>query len=233
MWHIWQTRPSAGPWSEWQNLGGSFAGAPVVAENLDGRLEIFATGQNNAVWHNRQTSPNGGFSGWNQLCDTWMQGSPSVGMNADGRLEVFACSTGLSSHIWQTAPSNGWSDWMYGLSAGPWWEAPSVASNADGRLEIFSIDETEFRDNGTDIGHNWQTAPNSSDWDADSNFLGGIWTGGPVVVRNADGRLEVFARGTDFRVYHIWQIEPNGGWSDWDKLGDWFVTDIGRTLIQK
>ncbi|MEX5711134.1 matrixin family metalloprotease, partial [Parafrankia sp. FMc6] len=34
----------------------------------------------------------------------------------------------------------------------------------------------------------------------------------PVVWSNADGRLEVFARGLDGALWHIWQIEAGGSW---------------------
>jgi acylphosphatase len=39
------------------------------------------------------------------------------------------------------------------------------------------------------------------------------------VDQNADGRLEVFAVGTDNALWHIWQTAPNGGWSGWASLG--------------
>ncbi|NMH96533.1 matrixin family metalloprotease [Pseudonocardia acidicola] len=41
----------------------------------------------------------------------------------------------------------------------------------------------------------------------------------PVTASNADGRLEVFARGTDGALWHIWQTAPNNGWSGWHSLG--------------
>ena len=41
----------------------------------------------------------------------------------------------------------------------------------------------------------------------------------PICGRNADGRLEVFARGTDNALWHIWQTAPNNGWSGWASLG--------------
>ena len=41
----------------------------------------------------------------------------------------------------------------------------------------------------------------------------------PFVVNNADGRMEVFARGTDGALWHIWQTAPNNGWSGWLSLG--------------
>ena len=48
--------------------------------------------------------------------------------------------------------------------------------------------------------------------------LGGkIWD--PCVGNNQDGRLEVFARGGDGALWHIWQTSPNNGWSGWHSLG--------------
>ena len=56
------------------------------------------------------------------------------------------------------------------------------------------------------VWHKWQVAPN------------GAWSGWAVprrldrparrVDRNADGRLEVFARGSDKALWHIWQVAP-------------------------
>jgi hypothetical protein len=40
----------------------------------------------------------------------------------------------------------------------------------------------------------------------------------PVVGQNEDGRLEVFVKGKDDELWHIWQDGP-GGWSLWDSLG--------------
>ena len=37
--------------------------------------------------------------------------------------------------------------------------------------------------------------------------------GGPIVSHNADGRLEVFVKGTDAALWHTWQSRPNNGWS--------------------
>lgn len=44
-------------------------------------------------------------------------------------------------------------------------------------------------------------------------------TGNPAVATNADGRLEVFALGTDHALWHIFQTYANGTWSDWSFLG--------------
>jgi hypothetical protein len=47
--------------------------------------------------------------------------------------------------------------------------------------------------------------------------LGGQLTTDPAVGANADGRLEVFARGADNALWHIAQ-KTSGGWSSWESL---------------
>jgi C1A family cysteine protease/acylphosphatase len=60
--------------------------------------------------------------------------------------------------------------------------------------------------------------------------LGGVLTTDIAVFENADGRLEIFARGTDNAVWHNWQTAPNGGWSGWASLGGVVLTApaVGR-----
>jgi peptidoglycan hydrolase-like protein with peptidoglycan-binding domain/acylphosphatase len=55
--------------------------------------------------------------------------------------------------------------------------------------------------------------------------LGGVITSNIAVGRNADGRLEIFARGTDNALWHKWQTAPNNGWSGWASLGGAITTD--------
>src|SRR5262245_8488778 len=81
----------------------------VVGRNADGRLEIFAIGDDGGLWQKWQVAPNNGWSEWKTL------GTPSkdislgeqftVGTNQDGRQEVFAVgSDGNAWQIFQTAP---------------------------------------------------------------------------------------------------------------------------------
>src|SRR5689334_1426049 len=55
-------------------------------------------------------------------------------------------------------------------------------------------------------------------WCAWKSF-GGKLTSSPTAVVKADHRIEVFARGSDGHVWHIWQHEPMGSWSEWSMLG--------------
>src|SRR5205807_501761 len=46
------------------------------------------------------------------------------------------------------------------------------------------------------------------------------------VTRNSDGSLEVFARGTDNALWHIWQQASHSGpWSNWASLGGGITSD--------
>ena len=196
-------RPRNSGWSGWGSLGVHFIGDPVVANNLDGRLEVFFCGLNNALLHIWQTAPNNGWSGWASLGGV-LTSAPAVANNKDGRLEVFVRGPDSACwQIWQTAPNNGWSGWA--SRGGVLTSAPAVGRNKDGRLEVFV--------RGTDAAcwQTWQTAPNNG-WSGWAS-RGGILSDGPAVGSNADGRLEVFARGAALDLIHTWQTAPNNGWN--------------------
>jgi Papain family cysteine protease len=55
--------------------------------------------------------------------------------------------------------------------------------------------------------------------------LGGVLISNLAVGKNKDGRLEVFGRGTDNAIWHMWQTAPNNGWSGWASLGGNFTGD--------
>src|SRR2546430_9710882 len=55
----------------------------------------------------------------------------------------------------------------------------------------------------TTLFRSWQTAPNGN-WSGWAGLGGGL-SSAPAVASNADGRMEVFVRGTDNALYHIWQ----------------------------
>lgn len=147
LWHISQdqagTQTPAG-WGRWEALPlpPVAARVPVVAQNADGRLEVFAFGRGGkvplnpaglpGVWHIWQLLPGGDWlPQWEPLVvnSTWQLTSlcscGAVARNAanlPGRLEAFTLTdppAGTSSellHCWQTSPNGGWTDW-YSLNA--------------------------------------------------------------------------------------------------------------------
>lgn len=99
----WQERPESphadAAWHEWEALGGPAGarltpGDAVVAQNADGRLEVFATdATGGGIAHDWQITPGGQWQGWAAI-----PGGPrghrvealAVARDIDGALELFA-----------------------------------------------------------------------------------------------------------------------------------------------
>jgi subtilisin family serine protease len=65
-------------------------------------------------------------------------------------------------------------------------------------------------------------------WTPNWASLGGVIFSDPTVASNADGRLEVFVRGTDNNLYHKWQTAANGAWTpNWASLSGVLDGNIG------
>ncbi|MFF5262061.1 hypothetical protein ACFY4C_24260, partial [Actinomadura viridis] len=47
-----------------------------------------------------------------------------------------------------------------------------------------------------------------------------VVAGDPAAHHSADGRIEVFVRGADGHLWHIWQVKRDGDWSNWEDLGE-------------
>jgi hypothetical protein len=237
-------------WSSWTSLGKpqeAELGRPFAQRNQDGRLEVFAIGLD-GLFNISQVVPNGGWR------DGWLnKGRPSsnvrirshaVGRNADGRQEIFAVGDdGTLWQKWQVAPNNGWSEWKtLGTPARDVFLTSRfiLGKNQDGRQEVFVVGSDE------NVWQIWQTAPNGdwSDWRKLSQPPVGIRRSDRITVGiNEDGRQELFVMGRDDSLWHVWQVAPNVGWSDWESLGkprDLFdgseppkERDLSEPLVQK
>ena len=216
IYHRWQLSPGGFVWSNWVSLGGSGSGDPALARNSDGRLQLFYRGGDNLLYTTAQTSP--GSNTWTTHTNLFgtLISDPAVAINVGGRLEVFAVMTdnGLH-HIWQnSAGSNSWSGWF---SLGGFTNSTSLAAarNSDGLLQVF------YRDAGTNSLFFTKQSPGSpGGWLQVHTNLGGALTSDPSVGINGDGRLEIFVRGTDNGLHHIWQTAPSSStWSPWSPLG--------------
>jgi Astacin (Peptidase family M12A) len=163
-------------WDGWNVLGMQYLWPddPVVAQNADGRLEVFLVGSDRRLYHRWQTEKNSSTwsDGWASLGGQWShRRRPAVAQNADGRLEVFL--VGLDKqlhHRSQISPnSSQWSEIWTVLGGQEWPPSsdPGIGRNADGRLEVFLV--------GLDkqLYHRRQTAPNSSTWSETWTSLGG------------------------------------------------------------
>ncbi len=242
-------------WSGWYSLGKPTGGTvewPVIGQNQDGRLEIFAQVRGLGSWPYLsiyqifQWLPGTWFlSNWNALGSSDAQAAPSVGWNQDGRLEVFAQSLKVAKggpcpgphydieHIGQTAINNGWNSWasMETISASSCIDAngPYAGRNQDGRLEIFV--------KGSD-GNVWrkaQVAANGS-WGSWSSMgmPGGISID-PILCasRQQNGSQAIFVRGSNYEIYLNYQTAPNGGWSGWVGMGKPNGVRLGSPVVSQ
>ena len=60
--------------------------------------------------------------------------------------------------------------------------------------------------------------------------LGGSSSGRTAVGKNADGRLEGFARAPGGQIHHLWQVAPGSSWSPWYSLGGSLSSDPSVVL---
>jgi len=243
LWHTWQTMPNSG-WSDWASLGRIPGDAPkrdelVVGHYLDGTLQVFGKGigrvqglvgsTGDRIAQISQNVPNGGWGNWRFITDPVYRAEYlSLGENLDGRLELFFFEGGPEPslwHKWQSAPNKVWqskeklilppeSDAPFGLN-------PILSSNGDLNLLAVMLFMGSFIESGLSIMRLRQ----EGGWTKWTNL--GIPE--PLVGKslritvagNADGRIEIFARSSDYPtldIFHKWEI-GQGGWSDWENLG--------------
>jgi hypothetical protein len=205
--HTRQVDAGGEQWEEWQSKGGGITSAPVVAQNADGRLEIFVRGPapSGELRHIWQESPGGSWSSWESLSGE-IFGEPGVGRGADGQLEVFALGIESGSYVTlrlrQTSPGS--SSWDREIIPENVMPPLVVASNPDGRLEVFGRGPGAFGD----LLHQLEIQPNGtlSGWLSRGNE--GLSR--PAIGANGDGRLEVFATDSSGSLNHVWQLVPGG-----------------------
>ncbi len=175
-------------WTKYMNLINNtpppptFTPAPVMMNNPDGRLEIFAIGTDTALWHDWETGNNGPWSGWASFGGGGIT-QIAGGKHQGGRMEVFVMSSaGAVSSMYQSGSPLAW----YGYQQYPGLSVSGIttATNADGRLEIFAIGSD------TALWHQWETS-NNGPWSGWVRF-GGSGITQIAAGRHNDGRLEVF-----------------------------------------
>jgi hypothetical protein len=250
VWHRRQTAPNGPQWSNWESLGRpgglTATGTPVLAQNQDGRLEVFVTQREDVenaqttIWHAFQRAQ----GDWSAFVSLGRPGSETdgpvaVARAADGRLLLFATEVspqGTPKAVWHrrqdpTAPG-GWAAWSP-LGAPtedvhPGWPVPARSSNGD--LVLFTV--------GSDGAVWFRRKPKdpASDWIV-WRTIGRSWMVeigvGMDVGAEAAGRLLVVATSRENRLWHTQQRGSNLFFSheDWDSFGRSTYDDPGD-LVQ-
>ena len=218
IWYRSQTSPNC-CWSQWWGLGNYPLAIKGYAlnSNTDGRLEIIAVGQDGGLWDVYQGAPNQGWSVWLSLGGTALSGPVALGRNVDGRLEGFVVGgNGVVYRNAQTQPGIGSWTGFFGMAHAALSTVTNLAVSSlnDGRLFLL------LRQADGTLLYRAQVVPNGG-W-GDPVWVGGSDLQWPVSIgRAADGRLELWAVGTDGQVHSRWQIalDRPDAWSDWTALG--------------
>jgi LmbE family N-acetylglucosaminyl deacetylase len=174
------------------NPGGPLAVGLTLAQNQDGRMEVFGQRADTGEIISRLQGVNGGW-GWGSLGNpnesdrALRTSSPVVAANSDGRLQVFVRNGGggISTHrqLQVNGPWNGsWADMGGSLIQGP----PSVGLTLDGRIELFAA-------TATGVLHWYQPTANGV-FQSNPNFPQVRPASGLSVGMNHSGRLEVLYR---------------------------------------
>ncbi len=179
-------------WSGWSSLGQTLASDPGVAQNNDGKLEVFFRSSDNQMYHSKQVSPGSeAFDPFTNLEDGHL-GNPVMIAGSDGRLWVFVRGANgvLFYKFQQGAPGGEWSAWV-AFTDGALQGDPAVVV-FQGRLHVFV--------RGTDIPSRLYyqaqtTEGNDSSWSGWIS-LGGVITANPAAVASdPNSRLEVLSAG--------------------------------------
>ncbi len=175
---IWHARQddADGNWSAWESLGNPVSGGtitpPALAQNQDGRLELFTVAffPRPAVWHRSQ--PHVGQSQWGgwsslgfpqgQSGGVLTSAAPAVALNRDGRMEVFLLISGKIWHSWQkSAGAQEWMPWrpLGGPDEGGPVGLPTAALDVDGRLQVLTA-------SGSSVWMRGQHGPGQGPWES-------------------------------------------------------------------
>lgn len=169
-------------------------GAAAV-RSKDGRLHVFSIGTDQHLYQTAQTA-----SGWSAPQDLGgsLAGTPAVTYSAaTGRYDVFG--VGANGRIYQTTYSGG--RWQ-GL-------APLPATGFVGGLSAVIATDGSYHLAGIRADHHlYQVVHSSRGWAVPEN-RGGTVAGTPGLTYRS-GRYDIFATGTDGRIY---QTYYQGGWS--------------------
>src|SRR5665213_2010532 len=196
-------------------------GRLAIAQNADGRLELFKIDSEGEARHRWQKENGGDWSVWASLGGAFLPGV-AANLDKEGRMVVFAADRAGALHysVQQTRNGHEWSNWV---NLGGTIRAPVVVGQqADGRLEIFCID----RSSGAvkQLGQTGQPG----EWTSWAD-LGIGPAAGLTLAHNSDGRLELFGVDAGQRLVHCWQRQANTAthWSEWGNLGGAIVPGLG------
>ncbi|MBI3866999.1 MAG: HYR domain-containing protein [Verrucomicrobia bacterium] len=223
--------------------------SPAVAQNSDGRLEVFLWAANadldtlfggdfhhSVYLHWWQEQPNSFHWSSPEFLGTYdgylgpdFTEKPTVAYNQDGRLLL----VGRYGDVHHFALAQAYQRGFAGLWS-PWEDIGSGRDSGGGTAAISGLDGSVHvftRSQLSSILHIAQTGPNEGWTNWEDLGAPGDARSAPAVGVNADGRLEVFVRGSDDRIWHKAQRRGGVWQSEWSPLGGGRVGGKGHTPV--
>jgi GH25 family lysozyme M1 (1,4-beta-N-acetylmuramidase) len=209
---------SVGEFGTWKSIGSDIEGAPVVTSDPDGRLRVFGrTATGTIVTSLESATTDGAFSAWHSIGGDVVE-APVAARDPQGLVHVAAINDAGDVRHRARKPDGTWTPWntisdvqggLTALSIGHSNNGLIIAARGASDGELYVIEE-----------HAGTFGPAIS--------LGGSIQGAPSVVRDGDGYLHVFARGSDGALHTI-HTRPLPGWSLWQSLGGDVYSPVATT----
>jgi hypothetical protein len=192
-------------WGTWENLGGAATSAPAAISSPDMQVDyVFVRGPNNNIYENFHGPGINGWSGWINL-NGGSASAPAVSSwDVHGRLDVFV--KGGSNQIYQKTwtKTAGWGAWTnYG---GILTSAPAAISDQPNIIHTFAIGKDGM---AYSLYHRYLDVSNNQ-WHGWNDFYGipsgdnNPYTAVVGAASTGAQRLDVFVRGTDNQLWHIY-----------------------------
>jgi hypothetical protein len=141
IWHEWQLCTGCGysaPAPLGMPPGVPLLGTPDAVVHPDGRLVVFATGEDRQVWHKWQLCDGCAWSGWSSL-GGWLDSNPAAVRKANNTLVVFGLDVARDvNHRWQLCVGCGWSAWT-SLGGGIFLKNVFAAEVSPGILRVSAL----------------------------------------------------------------------------------------------
>ncbi len=221
LWHA--SHIATGEWRPFTQLDGTLFSDPAAVSWGPGRIDVFVRGTDAALWHKFLAGDT--WSGWESLGGVLTSRPAAASWEAES-IDVFA--RGTDNALWHKFfDHDHWSEWASVggvLTSGPGavsWDGDRVdvfvrgADNALHQRTMHRLSTTRRSRSGRLMRsrHRW------TDW----HRLGGNLFSGPAVASWEPGRLDVFVRGHDSGLWHLWY---EGAWApDWQPLGGVITSD--------
>lgn len=211
---LWQRQWDAQGWSAWTPIAGEgqITSAPAAVSWGRGRVDVFARGNPDGLWHmwfdGRWFGPENLGGG--------LIGGPAAATWAANRVHVFVRGTNNALH--QRWYDGQWHDWESLTNANTMTSDPAAVSWGPDRIDVFyrGVEHAIYTRWWDGVAWRGPVSLGAPPLTNNIGTLEGAASSGPAVSSPGPNRLELFARGTNSRV---WRRSWDGtAWNAWNPV---------------